>query len=277
MPGIAHRQVDLRDPAAVDGLIAELRPKTVVHLAALSYVPAADKSPNTMIDCNIAGTFNLTASLSRHCPDAHLVLASSGEVYGVPAEGARITEQSPLRPANLYGVTKLSCEHVVRLPRFAALRATILRLFNHTGVHQSARFVIPAFLSQIAALETSTESTLYVGNLEAYKDFMDIQDVLRGYEKVIAHPVAGTFNVCSGKSHKIADLLTWMLQLAAKPITVRVDKNRWRPHAGGVFEASNRLFCQTFSWQSKIPLKETITRMYTHLKKAHRREDNHVV
>jgi GDP-4-dehydro-6-deoxy-D-mannose reductase len=72
---------------------------------------------------------------------------------------------------------------------------------------------------------------LRVGNLDVWRDFLDVRDVARAYLALAAHGVAGVaYNVCSGQTFRIGDLLDGLLQRARVPLRAEVDPERWRPN-----------------------------------------------
>lgn len=128
--GVRLSQVDIRDAAAIRGVIDEFRPDAVVHLAAIHYIPECDADPPLAVSTNVAGTVNVLAACP---PGTRVVFASSGAVYE-PDEAPHQEMVSSLKPADIYGITKLQGEAYVRA--FAAdhgLSCGIVRLFNVIG------------------------------------------------------------------------------------------------------------------------------------------------
>jgi GDP-4-dehydro-6-deoxy-D-mannose reductase len=105
------------------------------------------------------------------------------------------------------------------------------RSFNHTGAGQSDVFVLSSFARQIAEIKAGRrEAVLRVGNLDVKRDFLDVRDVCAAYVALLEKGEAGeTYNVCSGRSYRIRDLLDRLCSLSGVEVEVRVDPERLRP------------------------------------------------
>lgn len=116
---------DLRDPAAVAGLLDEVRPDLLVHLAALTDVDGCETDPVAAYEANVRATANLVDWLSAHAPATRFIYVSTDQVYDAPGPSA----EEVVRPRNVYALTKLWGEDHAR--RLAA--ALVLRLNFFAG------------------------------------------------------------------------------------------------------------------------------------------------
>ncbi len=207
---------DLSDRSAINDLLSVARPDYVVHLAAVAYV--ADGNMKNMYLSNVVGTANLLDALNRCAlPVKKILLASSGNVYG-NATDLPISEQHPPVPVNDYGVSKYAMELAVRI-HMKDLPVIILRPFNYTGKGQSENFLIP----KIVAAFKRRDKTIELGNLDVARDFSDVRDVVQAYLKLLESPVrSGIFNVCSGHSIFLHEVLRKLSEIAAYDIDVNV-------------------------------------------------------
>jgi GDP-4-dehydro-6-deoxy-D-mannose reductase len=144
----------------------------------------------------------------------------------------------------------------------------VARSFNHTGAGQDERFALPAFAAQIARIERGEqEPRLHVGNLAAQRDFMDVEDVVDAYVRLIETPglpARATFNVASGQPHAISDLLDRLRTLSRSRFELAVDPDRLRPAeiACAVGDAS-KLKTAT-GWHARRSTDEMLTRLLNH-------------
>lgn len=231
--GIKLYQVDLNDEEAVFNLLRESRPDQIYHLAAQTFVPESFENPWQTLSNNIHSQLNILHAMVKLDLDARILVVGSGEEYGVvlPSE-VPIDENQPLRPASPYSVSKVT-QDMMGLQYYLShdVAAIRVRPFNQIGPGQSKLFVAPAFASQIAAIEKGEqEPVVYVGNLEARRDFTDVRDMVRAYRLILTHGEPGdVYNIGSGEAHSIQELLDILLNLSTAAIEVRVDPARLRP------------------------------------------------
>jgi len=266
LPAIPY-PVDLRDAAAVRALIERVRPEWVFHLAALADVGKSFEQPWTTLENNIRAQVNLLEALRALAPEARTLIVSSAEIYGAAGGAtAPLDEDTPFAPANPYSVSKVA-QDMLGLEYFLAHGMPVLRArpFNHIGPGQARGFVAADFASQIAAIEAGLrEPVLYVGNLEAERDFTDVRDVVRAYRLIAAQGEPGAvYNVCRGEAHSIQCLLDALLSYSTAKIEVQPDPARLRPVdvPRRVGDAS-RLHDQT-GWQPEIPFEQTLLDILT--------------
>jgi len=203
-------EVRLPDRAAFARLLEEARPAAVVHLAAVSFLPAAERDPERAIAANVDGTRSILEALRQADPDGRvrLVFASSGQVYRA-AEGA-LDEDAAVEPASVYGRTKLAAELFCRLWCEASRRRPlwVFRAFNHIGPGQRPEFAASSFARQVALMESGqAEPVLRTGDLAVRRDFTDVRDVVRAYGlAALGKFPPGTYNLASGRTVSLAEL-----------------------------------------------------------------------
>ena len=248
---------DITDAVLVEALIANAAPLThVFHLAALTFVPDAQKNPARAMRVNIEGTVNVAEALRRHCPGARLVYISSAEVYG-PPQYLPIDESHPLNPAIPYAISKAAADHYCAfLASGFGLDVVRMRPFNHSGAGQTENFVLPAFARQIARIETGRcAPQLHVGNLDAARDFSHVRDVVCAYEAAALNAESGqAYNVCAGRAIRIGDALDKLLALSSCAIEVVVDPDRLRPVDIPEIYGSHHKLTEKCGWQPEITL-----------------------
>lgn len=171
----------------------------VVHLAAIPGMNRCQKNPETAILTNIHGTYNVLGVARKH-DVGRVVFASSAAVYGNPLK-TPISEEHPLNPTNLYGVTKLAAEKLVEAYHSSYELSTVSLRFGNVygvGVYSYWETVTPKFVKQ--ALDDQP-LTIY-GDGKQSRDFVHVLDVVQAIELVLKaeNKIAGeTFNVSTGK------------------------------------------------------------------------------
>jgi nucleoside-diphosphate-sugar epimerase len=263
------REVEITDAPAVAHSLAVARPEAIVHLAALSSSAHALREPEAAARVNYWGTRAVLEAARCHAPGARVLLVTSGEVYGNGAAGrAPFRESDPLAPRTPYARSKACADLLGAHYAERGLDVVRVRPFNHTGPGQSPDFVAPAFARQIAAVATGCgEGCLAVGNLASVRDFLDVDDVIHAYQRLLDRGVpAGAYNVASGVGRRIGDLLDALIEIAGIRCEVAVDPARVRPTDSSVGDAS-RLRAAT-GWEPRTPFRETLRRLLTEARAA---------
>jgi GDP-4-dehydro-6-deoxy-D-mannose reductase len=105
------------------------------------------------------------------------------------------------------------------------------RAFNHTGPRRGEVFVTSNFCRQAVLIEKKLqEPQISVGNLEAKRDFTDVRDVVKAYHLALEKGEPGeVYNICSGRSWVIKELLDKIVEIAGIEIEITTDKSRMRP------------------------------------------------
>lgn len=255
--------LDITDPDAVTAAVADLKPTGVVHLAAIAAPREAHAAPHRAWTVNVMGTLNLVEAVLGAAPDAVFVQVGSSEAYGATFKTAEkpVPETVPLDPNTVYAATKAAAETVVAQRVRDGLRAVRMRPFNHTGPGQTADYVVPAFASQIAAIERGAqEPVLRVGNLEARRDFLDVRDVVRAYALALEAPGAlgRAINVASGTGTRIGDILEGLVALSSVEITVMADPARMRPNEVPLASGDRAQAEALLGWAPEIALEATL-------------------
>lgn len=235
----------------------------IYNLAAISSVHQSwSKGQELVLRVNLYGWLNLIETLHECCPNARILMVSSGEVYGiVPKDHQPIPESTPLRPINPYANSKAAQEmfSYQYIHRYQS-QIVIVRPFNHTGPRQTPNFVCPDFAKQIAEIEKGTrEPVMSVGNLEAERDFSDVRDIVRAYHLAIERcPIGTPVNVASGKAWPVQQVLDTLLKHSSVPIEVRQNPNRLRPSDISLMLGDYSLLHQYTAWQPKISFGDTL-------------------
>lgn len=260
--GVTWHVLDLRDAVATRALVAETRPDAIYHLAAQASVDDSFKDAWGTIENNIRAQLNLFEACIALNAKPRLLIVTSAEIYGrVRSEELPITEDTPLRPANPYSVSKAT-QDLLGLQYFFSHQLPIIRVrpFNHIGAGQSERFVATAFGLQIARIEQGLqEPIIHVGNLEALRDFTDVRDVVSAYALLMQKGEAGTaYNVASGRSIRVSELLEGLLALSPVAIKVEIDPARLRPIDLPIISVACKRLQEATGWQPQIPLEMTL-------------------
>jgi nucleoside-diphosphate-sugar epimerase len=256
--GPTRHMAELSDPAALLAVIEAVRPRHVIHLAAVSFV--AHDDVQDLYLTNIVGTRNLLGALAYSSVVSTLgtvLVASSANIYG-SLETAPINEDQLPCPTNDYAVSKAAMEQMAALWA-DRLPITILRPFNYTGAGQSRQFVIPKIVEAFAR----RLPTLELGNIDIYRDFSDVRDVVDVYARLLALSPRQTLNVCSEKVYTLREIIDMVSTLSGHCLEIQVNPQFVRMNDVRVLRGSaTRLHGLLPDWQPR-PLRDTLVWMLT--------------
>lgn len=256
----SRHPLDVRDGAAVEGLIGRARPDAVYHLAAVAYGPDASRDLSTAVAVTVGGTANVLASAAA-CESQPIVLVTgSSEVYGAPG-AETIDEAAPTKPTSLYGATKLAQETIaLTFGSTHRMDVIVTRSFNHIGPGQRDSFAVASFAAQLRSMEAgATPPILRVGNLEPLRDFTDVRDVVRAYRLLVDGRHAGEpVNVASGQGHSMREVVDKLVSISGLDVTVEVDPDRVRAGDPPRIVGDASRLRELTGWGPAIPLDRTL-------------------
>ena len=254
-------ETDIRDSYSIEKSLREVQPDVIFHLAAQSFVHSSFNAPQETLSTNIIGTVNLLEAVKSLKTNPVIQIAGSSEEYGLVKQNETpIRETNPLRPLSPYGVSKVAEDMLAyQYHKSYGLKTVITRAFNHEGPRRGDVFSTSNFAKQIAEIEKGKEPVIHVGNLNASRDFTDVRDVVRAYVLATEKCDYGeAYNICSGKTWKISDMLNLLLSMSQKKIEVKQDPARMRPSDVEILLGDSTKFRQKTGWKPEIPFETTM-------------------
>lgn len=246
----------------IDTLLKEFAPDVIFHLAAQSSVKLSWERPQLTFNINVIGAINLLESVKEYASNAKVVLIGSGEEYGqIDQSKLPVKEDTKIEANNFYAVSKATQNSIGRIYAKAyGLNVVSVRAFNHIGVGQLDTFVIPSFCKQVVEIEkTNKPGVIKVGNLSSKRDFTDVRDIVNAYRLLALKGKSGeTYNVGSGHSYKIEDLLNIILSLTNASVKVEIDPARFRPVDTPEVRADISKLVKDTGYKVEHDLKDTI-------------------
>ncbi len=268
---IQFHEADLLDAHSLYKVIEEVKPKYIFHLAAQSYVQSSWASPANTLEVNIIGSVHLFEAVRKSGLDVTIQIACSSEEYGkVMPDELPIKETNPLRPLSPYAVSKIAMDYL-GYQYFESYGVKIIRTrgFNHTGPRRGDVFAESTFAKQIAEIEKGiSKPVVYVGNLEAKRDFTDVRDMVRAYYLSVQKCQPGeVYNISSGNAWRIKDVLDMLLSMSLVKIKVVPDKDRMRPSDVEVLIGDSSKFKKLTGWKPEIPFQKTLEDLLNYWRK----------
>jgi nucleoside-diphosphate-sugar epimerase len=256
---------DIAQHSAVVDAVTQARADIVIHLAAIAAVPQAQRNIGRCFDVNLTGTLHLAQAMLTHTPNAWLIYFGSGDCYGASFKsGQPVTELTPFAPLNSYAASKAAAD--LALGALAAERGLpLLRLrpFNQIGSAMPESYAMGSFAAQLKRIGAGTAPpVLKVGNLDAERDMVHVNDVATAVLRAMARISAGELphnlilNLASGQSRRIGTMLNDLIAQSGLAVTIEADPARMRPsdipRAVGDASAAR----QHLDWETTISYKQ---------------------
>ena len=253
---------DLKDIVSLKKCLAEIKPDRIFHLAAQSYVPFSWKCPSETFSINALGQVNLFEAVLSLKLSPRIQVAGTSEEYGlVHNDEIPMKETNPLRPLSPYAVSKIAQDFMAwQYYKSYGLKTVRTRGFNHTGPRRGEVFICSNFAKQIAEIEKGNkEPVIYVGNLEAKRDFSDVRDIVRGYWLCLEKGKDGdVYNIGAGKPYSMKEILDLLLSMRKVKVKIKVDPARLRPSDVPVLFSDCTKLKELTGWEPKIPFKQSL-------------------
>ena len=252
-------ECNLTNRIAIDRVLVKVKPDKIFHSAAQSFVLVSWHSPEDTLHNNIMSQLNLFEAIKELKLDPIIQIAGSSEEYGLVKEDEiPIKEDNPLRPLSPYAVSKVAQDKLAyQYHKSYGLKTVITRCFNTEGPRRGRQFVISTFADQIAKIEKELQKPeIYVGNLDAYRDFTHVKDIVKALWLSTEKCKFGEpYNIGSGKIHQIKEVLETLLSFTEKQIEIKKDPKRMRPSDVPILLCDSTKFRDTTGWEPKIDFK----------------------
>jgi GDP-4-dehydro-6-deoxy-D-mannose reductase len=281
------KAADVRDRDALVRLVAATMPDRIYHLAGFSSGGLAREHASEAVHVNAGGTVNLcqaVANVQEMEPgfDPRILVMGSADAYGDAARaGEPLTEDLPLRPVSVYGLSKAAQELAAHTYRRARrLRIFVVRGFNLVGPGQEPPFVVPEFADQVARIAAgAADPVVTVGNLDVERDFTDVRDGVDALRRLMELDEPGAaYNVASGHGIRIGTVLDWIVDEAGVEVEIEVSGTRVRrEEIASVVGDATRLREAT-GWQPRRDVEASVREAYRWMKsRFDRTEDRNTI
>jgi len=255
-------ECDLTDKISTTRILRKIQPDKIFHLAAQSSVSDSWQLPKQTLWNNVIAELNIFEALRELKMNPIIQIAGSSEEYGlVQKNELPVKETNVLRPLSPYAISKIGQDMLAfQYHKSYGLKTVITRCFNTEGPGRGRQFVISSFAYQIAAIEKGLQKpVINVGNLNAFRDFNDVRDVVRALWLATEKCNFGQpYNIGSGKVHQIKEVLQTLLFLTKKQIKIKIDPKLMRPSDVPIIFCDSTKFKKATGWKPKINFKTTL-------------------
>ncbi|MEK7832230.1 MAG: GDP-mannose 4,6-dehydratase [Acidobacteriota bacterium] len=255
---------DLNDASSLNKILRDVQPDEIYNLGAQSHVRVSFDIPEYTAEVGGLGTLRLLEAIRETgLNGTRFYQASSSELYGKVQEIPQ-TETTPFYPRSPYGVAKLYAYWItVNYRESYGLFACNGILFNHESERRGATFVTRKITQAAAAIKLGLQDKLFLGNLDAKRDWGHAKDYVRAMWMMLQQDEADDYVIATGETHSVRELLDeafghlgldWQKH-------VEIDPRYFRPAEvdlliGDATKAKTKL-----GWQPEITFKELVTTM----------------
>ncbi|KYH01511.1 GDP-mannose 4,6-dehydratase [Bradyrhizobium sp. DOA1] len=214
---------DMTDSTNLIRLVQQIRPTEIYNLAAQSHVGVSFESPEYTANADAIGVLRLLEAIRILGleKETRFYQASTSELYGLVQEVPQ-KESTPFYPRSPYGVAKLYGYWITVNYREAyGMFASNGILFNHESPIRGETFVTRKITRAVARIEVGLEDTLYLGNLEAKRDWGHARDYVEGMHMILQAKTPDDFVLATGETRSVRE----MVELAFAEVGHRIE---WR-------------------------------------------------
>ena len=214
---------DLTDTSNLTRILSEVQPDEVYNLGAQSHVAVSFESPEYTADVDAIGTLRLLEAIRFLGLEkkTRFYQASTSELYGLVQETPQ-KEITPFHPRSPYAVAKMYAYWITVNYREAyGMYACNGILFNHESPRRGETFVTRKITRGLANIAQGIESCLYMGNIDALRDWGHAKDYVRMQWMMLQQDVAEDFVIATGVQHSVREFINW--SAAELGITLRFE------------------------------------------------------
>ena len=256
-------EADLMDFGSVLEVLKKVEPDAIFHLASHANVRVSFITPAAVLTNNIIGTSNLFEAVRILGLKPMIQHCSTGEVYGqVDPKNVPITEETPLRPASPYAVSKVTQDLLARM-YYIAYQLPIIRTRMFTYINpRRADLFATAFAHQVARIEAGLQSEIVHGNLDSVRTILDVRDGMRAYWEALLYCDPGEeYNIGGTTVMSVGEFLQRLIAVAKKPIPTRLDQNLLRPADITLQIPDTRKFTEKTGWKPQVSIQDAIAEL----------------
>jgi GDPmannose 4,6-dehydratase len=252
---------DLADPVSLTHLLYRLQPDEIYHLGAQSHVRVSFDVPEYTFDVTGGGTLRLLEAMREAGVNSRFYQASSSEMFG--AAPPPQSETTPFHPRSPYAVAKVAAYWAVVNYREAyGMFASNGILFNHESPRRGETFVTRKITRALARIKHGLQDKLYLGNLDAKRDWGFAGDYVEGMWRMLQHDDGDDFVLATGETHSVREFLE--LAFAHADLEweshVEIDPRYFRPSEVDVLLGDPSKAKGKLGWTPTVGFEE-LTRM----------------
>ncbi|MBX9745625.1 MAG: GDP-mannose 4,6-dehydratase [Hyphomonadaceae bacterium] len=273
---------DMTDATNLVRIVQETQPDEIYNLAAQSHVQVSFETPEYTANADAVGTLRLLEAIRilKMADRVRFYQASTSELYG-KVQAVPQNEATPFYPRSPYAAAKLYAYWITVNYREAyGFHASNGILFNHEGPTRGETFVTRKITRAAAAIKLGLQKRLYVGNLDAKRDWGHARDYVEGMWRIVQHDTPGDYVLATGEAHSVREFIelafrhvgieiVWDgegvkevgLEKNTGNILVSVDPRYFRPTEVDLLLGDPSKARQVLGWRHKIAFQDLVSEM----------------
>lgn len=272
---------DMIDSTNLIRLMQKIRPDEVYNLAAQSHVQVSFETPEYTADADALGTLRLLEALRiLDMKDTRIYQASTSELYGKVQETPQ-SEKTPFYPRSPYAVAKMYAFWITVNYREAyGMHASNGILFNHESPVRGETFVTRKITRAVAHIQHGLQECLYLGNLDAKRDWGHARDYVEGMWRIVQQPTPDDYVLATGETRSVREFVECAFGHVGREIVwsgtgvdeigkdkksgatlVRVDPVYFRPTEVDLLLGDPRKAKEKLGWSHTTPFSRLVTEM----------------
>jgi GDPmannose 4,6-dehydratase len=281
-PRLVLHYGDMTDATNLIRIVQETQPDEIYNLAAQSHVQVSFETAEYTANADGLGTLRLLEAirLLNLIDKTRFYQASTSELYGTAAESPQ-RETTPFRPRSPYAAAKLYAYWTAVNYREAyGIHASNGILFNHESPIRGETFVTRKISRAAAAIELGLQQTLYLGNLDARRDWGHARDFVEGMWLILQQPEPGDYVLATGESHSVREFTELAFSQVGRTIEwqgrgtdevgrdartghviVKVDARYYRPTEVDALLGSPEKARRQLGWAPTTTFRDLVTEM----------------
>lgn len=268
---------DLADSSNLNRLVEKIGPTEIYNLGAQSHVQVSFEVPEYTAEVDAVGTLRLLDAIRETGVACRFYQASTSELYGKVQETPQ-KETTPFYPRSPYGVAKLYAFWITKNYREAyGLHAGNGILFNHESPRRGPTFVTRKITRAVAAIHQGQQECLYMGNLDAKRDWGYAPDFVRGMWMMLQQPEPDDYVMATGEAHSVREFIERAFEHIGRPLAwrgaadkeegferatgtvrVRVDSRYYRPAEVEFLLGDPTKAREKLGWKPEVTFRELV-------------------
>src|SRR5262245_1300996 len=273
---------DLTDATNLIRIVQEVQPDEIYNLAAQSHVQVSFETPEYTANADALGTLRLLEAIRilGLCRKTRFYQASTSELYG-KAQAVPQNEATPFYPRSPYAAAKLYAYWITVNYREAyRIHASNGILFNHEGPSRAETFVTRKVTRAVAAIHLGLQEKLFLGNLDASRDWGHARDFVEGMWRIVQQPEPDDYVLATGETHTVREFverafaevgiaIVWKgsgkdergIDERSGRVLVEVDPRYFRPTEVDLLQGDAGKAFRTFGWKHTVTFSQLVAEM----------------